>query len=153
MPARRTSPTAIEWGLTALADNALALFRNADRDVTRYASHQPSASGHNPDALIPLIQRTHSSTSKCPAKPGAPGVPAHRRVSRSTNADRHTRHACSTRDPHRIKPPVDHHALRGVRYCPRVVCSPVASRSDSDGAGASEIVPLGAVRPPKKMPW
>ena len=39
-PARRTSPTAIEWGLTALADNALAFFRNADRDVTRYASRR-----------------------------------------------------------------------------------------------------------------
>ncbi len=37
--------------------------------------------------------------------------------------------------------------------CSRVVCSRVASRSDSDGAGASEIAPLGAVRQPMKMTW
>ena len=42
----------------------------------------------------------------------------------------------------------DDQPLRGVRYCSRLICSPVASWSDCDGAGASEIAPLGAVGQP-----
>ncbi len=39
-PARRPSPTAIERDLTALADDALAFFLGANREVTVYASRR-----------------------------------------------------------------------------------------------------------------